>query len=178
MPSRVALPKIPRLPALDNTGRPDPKYFKLWDHITRDLKAGEKLSGGKPKPEVIYRKAEDALLTLASEWKQKLDQVTSSAPGQERTPPVMIVVCDNTNIAEYFYRQISGEELVKGDIPDDEDDEDETPRRRKKKPKAQKRYGAGLSGFPGLPTAAQPDVWRLCPRVTYLSLREQCSLSC
>jgi type III restriction enzyme len=141
--------KIPRLPALDNTGRPDPKYFKLWDHITRDLRAGEKLSGGKPKPEVIYRKAEDALLTLASEWKQKLDQVTSSAPGQDRTPPVMIVVCDNTNIAEHFYRQISGEELVKADIFDDED-EDETPKRRKKKPKAQKHYGAGLSGFPGL----------------------------
>jgi len=28
--------KIPRLPAIDNTGRPDPKYFKLWEHITRD----------------------------------------------------------------------------------------------------------------------------------------------
>ena len=54
--------KIPRLPAIDNTGRPDPKYFKLWDHITRDLKAGEKLSGGKPKPEVVHRKAEDAPL--------------------------------------------------------------------------------------------------------------------
>ena len=23
--------KIPRLPAMDNTGRPDPKYFRLWD---------------------------------------------------------------------------------------------------------------------------------------------------
>jgi type III restriction enzyme len=36
--------KFPRLPAIDNTGRPDPKYFKLWEYITRDLKAGEKLS--------------------------------------------------------------------------------------------------------------------------------------
>jgi type III restriction enzyme len=141
--------KIPRLPALDNTGRPDPKYFKLWEHITRDLKPGERLTGGKPKPAVIYRKAEDALLTLASEWKQKLDQVTLSAPGQDRTPPVMIVVCDNTDIAEHFYRSISGEELIKADIPDDED-EDETPKRRKKKAKTQKQYGAGLQGFPQL----------------------------
>ena len=76
--------KIPRLPAIDNTGRPDPKYFKLWDHITRDLKAGEKLSGGKPKPEVVYRKAEDALLTLAGEWKERFDQISAAAPGQER----------------------------------------------------------------------------------------------
>jgi type III restriction enzyme len=143
--------KIPRLPAIDNTGRPDPKYFKLWEHITRDLRSGERLNGGKPKPEVVYRKGEDALLTLAGEWKQKFDQVTSSAPGQDRTPPVMIVVCDNTDIAKHFYRAISGEELIEADAPDDEeDDEDETPKRRKKKPKAQKHYGTGLQGFPEL----------------------------
>ncbi len=143
--------KVPRLPAMDNTGRPDPKYFKLWEHITRDLRAGEKLTGGKPKPAVIYRKAEDALLTLAGEWKQKLEQVTLSAPGQDRTPPVMILVCDNTDIAKEFYRAISGEELIEADVPDeDEDDEDDAPRRRKKKQKAQKHYGTGLQGFPEL----------------------------
>jgi type III restriction enzyme len=143
--------KIPRLPAIDNTGRPDPKYFRLWEHITRDLKAGEKLTGGKPKPAVVYRKAEDALLTLAGEWKQKLDQVTLSAPGQERTPPVMIVVCDNTDIAQEFYRAISGEELVESDLPDDEgDDEGDAPKRHKKGLKAKKHYGAGLQGFPEL----------------------------
>lgn len=143
--------KIPRLPALDNTGRPDPKYFKLWDHIIRDLKPGEKLTGGKPKPAVVYRKAEDALLTLAGEWRQKLEQVASSAPGQDRTPPVMIVVCDNTDVAKEFYRAISGEELIEADAPeDDDDDDDETPKRRKKREKAKKHYGAGLPGFPEL----------------------------
>lgn len=143
--------KIPRLPAIDNTGKPDPKYFKLWEHITRDLKAGEKLTGGKPKPSVIYRKAEDALLTLAGEWKQKLEQVKSSAPGQDHTPPVMIVVCDNTDIAKEFYRAISGEEMIEADVVDDDDeDEDETPKRRQKKPKVKKHYGAGLQGFPEL----------------------------
>jgi type III restriction enzyme len=141
--------KIPRLPAIDNTGRPDPKYFKLWEHITRDLKPGEKLNGGKPKPEVIFRKAEDALLTLAGEWKQKFDQVKSSAPGLDRTPPVMILVCDNTDIAKHFYRAISGEETIEADVLDDEDD-DETPKKRKRKPKPQKHYGAGLTGFPEL----------------------------
>ena len=83
------------------------------------LRQARKLTGGKPKPEVVYRKAEDALLTLAGEWKQKFDQVISSAPGQDRTPPVMIVVCDNTDIAEHFYRAISGEELIEADVPDD-----------------------------------------------------------
>jgi len=143
--------KIPRLPAMDNTGRPDPKYFKLWEHVTKNLKAGEKLNGGKPKPEVVYRKAEDALLTLASEWKQKFDLIEKAYPGQDRTPPVMIVVCDNTDIAEHFYRMISGEELIAADLPDEEDeDEEETPKRKKKKAKPQKQYGQGLKGFPEL----------------------------
>jgi type III restriction enzyme len=143
--------KIPRLPAMDNTGRPDPKYFKLWEHITKNLKAGEKLNGGKPKPEVVYRKAEDALLTLASEWKEKFDLIQNAYPGQDRTPPVMIVVCDNTDIAEHFYRMISGEELIAADLPDEEDeDEEDTPKRKKKKAKPQKQYGSGLNGFPEL----------------------------
>ncbi|AWO87811.2 MULTISPECIES: DEAD/DEAH box helicase [Bradyrhizobium] len=142
--------KIPRLPALDNTGRPDPKYFKLWDHITRDLRAGERLTGGKPKPEVVYRKAEDALLTLAGEWKERLEQVQKSVPGQDQTPPVMIVVCDNTNIAERFFRAISGEELIETEALPDEDEDDGVPNRRKRKAKAVKQYGAGLPGFPEL----------------------------
>lgn len=138
--------KIPRLPAIDNTGRPDPKYFKLWDHITRDLRPGEKLNGGKPKPEVVYRKAEDALLTLAGEWKERFEQLQASTPGQDRTPPVMIIVCDNTDIAEHFHRIISGEEMIQADVQEDEDDDDDVPK-RKKKPKPQKRYQSGLQGF-------------------------------
>ena len=47
--------KIPRIPVSDTTGRPDPKYFALWKHITNNLQPGEKLPGGKPKPEVIWR---------------------------------------------------------------------------------------------------------------------------
>jgi type III restriction enzyme len=140
--------KIPRLPAIDNTGQPDPKYFKLWEHITRDLKAGEKLTGGKPKPEAVFRKAEDALLTLAGQWKERFQQLNNATPGQERTPPVMILVCDNTSIANHFHRMISGEEVI--EVEDVEDgDEDETPK-RKKKAKAKKNYSAGLQGFPEL----------------------------
>lgn len=143
--------KIPRLPAIDNTGRPDPKYFKLWEHITRDLKAGEKLTGGKPKPEVVYRKAEDALLTLAGEWKERFDLLQDATPGQDRTPPVMIIVADNTDIAKHFHRMISGEELIEADIAEDEDDDDDDDKpKRKKRPKPQKQYGSGLPGFPEL----------------------------
>ncbi len=151
--------KIPRLPAADNTGRPEPQFFKLWQHVTANLTSGERLPGGKPKPEVVYRKAEAALLTLAGQWKQRFDQVIAAAPGQDRTPPVMIVVCDNTDIAEHFYRTISGEEtvVIEIDDEDDADEEDAAPRRRKKA-KPVKRYGNGLSGFPELWNQAGAEV--------------------
>jgi type III restriction enzyme len=140
--------KIPRIPAIDNTGRPDPKYFKLWEHIMRGLRAGEKLNGGKPKPEVVYRKAQDALLTLAGMWKERLDQLEAASPGQERVPPVMIIVSDNTGIADHFHRQISGEEILEPEEDaDEEDDEDQS--RRRKKAKDIKRYGTGKV-FPDL----------------------------
>ena len=139
--------KIPRLPAIDNTGRPDPKYFKLWEHVTQDLRAGEKFAGGRPKPEVVYRKAEDALLTLAGEWKEKFEKVRNAAPGQDRTPPVLIVVCDNTDVATHLHGTISGEELVEADPADDPDGDAPGSRKR---PKLQKYYGAGLRGFPEL----------------------------
>ena len=103
--------KIPRLPVMDTTGRPDPKYFKLWKAITENLEPGERLPGKskRPKPEVVYREAEGALLQIASQWKERFLQMEAATPGQEHVPPVLILVCDNTDIAEVFYRKISGE---------------------------------------------------------------------
>lgn len=142
--------KIPRLPAIDNTGRPEPQFFKLWQHVTANLASGERLPGGKPKPDVAFRKAQPALLTLAGQWKERLAQIEAAAPGQDRTLPVMIVVCDNTEVAEHFHRMISGEEAVVVEADDDDDEEgDEAPRRRRKA-KPVKRYGNGLGGFPEL----------------------------
>jgi type III restriction enzyme len=134
--------KIPRLPAIDNTGRPDPKYFKLWEHITRDLQPGEKLPGGKPKPEVVWRKAEDALQTLAGQWKVEFERKLAARPGQEREPPVMILVCDNTQIAEHFHTQISGETILEADEVEEEDG-DENGGARRKKTRTTKVHGKG-----------------------------------
>ena len=135
--------KIPRLPVSDTTGRPEPKYFALWKYITERLQPGERLPGGKPKPDVIWREAEDALITLASQWQERFTYIQQATPGKERTPPVMIIVCDNTDIAEAFYRNISGEEMAES-IADDEDDADDegTPRKRKKA-KLKTVYGTG-----------------------------------
>jgi len=113
------LVKIPRLPVSDTTGRPDPKYFHLWHAITDDLKPGEKLPGrtGKPKPEVVYREAEGALQTLAGQWVERFNYIQEANDIKDKTPPVMIIVCDNTDVAEVFYRAISGESEIEVEVP-------------------------------------------------------------
>ncbi len=106
--------KIPRLPVLDDTkkkddvGRPDPKFFRLWRHIQDNLKEGDKI-GRRPKPESVLREAESALVTLASQWRTQYQSVRESTRGERPVPPVMIVVCDNTEISEVTYRHITGE---------------------------------------------------------------------
>ena len=123
--------KIPRLPVDDTTGRPEPRYFRLWRSIVDELQPGDRLTGraGRPKPEVIYEKAESALLTLAGQYEQRFEQIRDSSEGQDKTPPVMIIVCDNTDIAEVFYEKISGE--TKREVVDEEGGSRRGGRRKK-----------------------------------------------
>ncbi len=108
--------KIPRLPVSDTTGRPEPKFFRLWEAIQAEILPADRLPGKKPKPEAVYREAEDALNTLASQWKERFEYIQQASDAQEKTPPVMIIVCDNTNIAAHFFKKISGEEVVESDV--------------------------------------------------------------
>jgi len=116
--------KIPRLPVKDESdekdeiGRPDPKYFRLWRNITEKLKPKDRLANGRPKPDAILREAEGALLTLASQWKKRFDEIRTGVAGQEAIPPVLIVVCDNTEISEVVYQRISGEREIEVLSPD------------------------------------------------------------
>ncbi len=136
--------KIPRLPVSDTSGRPEPKYFALWRHITQGLQPGEKLPGGKPKPEVVWREAQDALLTLASQYKERFEIIQGARPGQDQTPPVLIIVCDNTDIARLFYERISGEQSVEAIAETDDDGEDdESSKPKKGKTKTRVVYGTG-----------------------------------
>ena len=142
--------KIPRLPVATNTGRPDPEFLKLWEYVNSRLQPGEKLNGGKPKPEAAWREAQPALNTLASQWRERYQYSQSAKPGQEFTPPVLIIVCDNTDIAQHFYQQISGEEeieIVDLAADDDDEDEDQPIKKRGKKPKTRTTYN-GSALFP------------------------------
>jgi type III restriction enzyme len=133
--------KIPRLPVSDTTGRPEPKYFHIWPHITENLQPGERLPGRgkKPKPEVVYREAEPALHTLAGQWVERFKYIQEATDEKDKTPPVMIIVCDNTDVAEVFFRNISGEQ----EIEVVEDDNSSGSRRKRKKKTKKTVYGRG-----------------------------------
>ena len=146
--------KIPRLPVSDTTGRPDPKYFKLWKNITENLPAGQRLSTGRPKPDVVWEKVQDALVQLAGEYKKTFEVVKAANDTALKSPPVMIVVCDNTDIAQVFFENISGqgemEQIVETDEKDEDGDGSGNGRSRKKRAKTQVSYGASRTSFPEL----------------------------
>jgi len=120
--------KIPRLPVSDESGRPDPKFFRLWEEIKLRLKqqGDANFIRGKPKPDAVWREAEPALAVLATQWQERFEYLRDAKPGQSFVPPVLIVVGDNTDIAQVFFEKISGETVE--EIPENleaEEDSDE-----------------------------------------------------
>jgi type III restriction enzyme len=103
--------KIPRIPVDDNTGALIPKYFRLWEAINQSLPASERqTSRRRAKPESVLREAEGALVTLASEWKKTFAEFQKSGFA---VPPVLLVVCDNTDLAKLIYEHISRGNVLK-----------------------------------------------------------------
>jgi type III restriction enzyme len=102
--------KIPRVPVDDNTGALIPKYFRLWEHINQQLPASERQTARRrAKPESVLREAEGALATLASEWKKTFEEFQRAG---SPVPPVMIVVCDNTDLAKLVHEHIARGEVL------------------------------------------------------------------
>ena len=82
--------KIPRVPMDDDTGDIIPRYFCLWEWINIHLPSSERQTARRrAKPEAVLREAEDALATLASEWKKTFDEFQKAG---SPVPPVMIAV--------------------------------------------------------------------------------------
>lgn len=97
--------KIPQVPVDDNTGEPDPRYFRLWKKINERLPPQDRETAKRrAKPEAVFRESEGALATLASEWKRTFEAWRKDGAD---VPPVMIVVCDNTKLSELVYERIA-----------------------------------------------------------------------
>ena len=103
--------KVPRVPVADDsmTGE-QPTYRDLWLRIREDLpRKGRKTDevGGAPKLPV---ELQGALLSLYGNYEKyyRLWEQNSEAHARGITPPVFIVVCNNTNVSKLVFDFIAG----------------------------------------------------------------------
>jgi type III restriction enzyme len=110
------LTKIPQLVVRDTTGATVPSYFNIWHWVLRQMNSSER--GGKkanPKPEAVLKYAHTPIVMLAGLWDQMRKDWLRERPADTR-PPVFIIVCKNTKIADVIYRWI-GENDPPAGIP-------------------------------------------------------------
>ena len=125
----AGLVKIPRVPVSDNTGADTPIFRNLWAHVRKDLpRRGvrrQELTNQRRLPAAL----EAALHTLYSNYEQSFEQwkAMEAQYGTGSTPPVFILVCNNTSVSKLVFDWISGWErqigedgatvAVKGELP-------------------------------------------------------------
>ncbi|MCB0953464.1 MAG: DEAD/DEAH box helicase family protein [Microthrixaceae bacterium] len=106
------LVKIPRVPVDDNAPQPDdlPTYRNLWLRIRDDLpKKGRRtdaVDGTEPR---LPGPLEGAIQSLYGNYEQSFQAwELTAADGAGSTPPVFIVVCNNTNVSKLVFDYIAG----------------------------------------------------------------------
>jgi type III restriction enzyme len=107
--------KVPRVPVADDSMQGEmPTYRDIWlrirDHLPKKGRGTKDESAtGDPK---LPRELEGALLSLYGNYEKYYRQWEQNTEARERgaTPPVFIVVCNNTNVSKLVYDWISGYE--------------------------------------------------------------------
>jgi type III restriction enzyme len=112
--------KVPRVPVADDSMVGEqPTYRDLWVRIREELpKKGRRTDAlnGEPKLPV---ELEGALQSLYSNYRKYYRQWEQNAEARSRglTPPVFIVVCNNTNVSKLVYDYIAGwEKTLKNNV--------------------------------------------------------------
>lgn len=112
------LVKIPQLAHSDPSGEEQAAYFNIWRWIMSKLTAAER--GGKranAKPEAVLRYAEHPIRLLALAWEELKEEWESE--GDDKRPPVLILVCKNTKLAAVIYEWLAEGKAPAGIPPAD-----------------------------------------------------------
>jgi type III restriction enzyme len=105
--------KIPRVPIADNAMTGDyPKYRNLWVDIREGLKDVRRGPEDAHKPPLLPGLLEGALKSLYGHYARKFAEweADQEARANGSTPPVFIVVCNNTNVSKAVFDYIAGYE--------------------------------------------------------------------
>ena len=112
--------KVPRVPVADDSMTGDqPTYRDLWLRIREDLpkKHGKTdVIGGEPQLPVELQGALHSLYGNYEKCYRKWEQ-NAEARAKGITPPVFIVVCNNTNVSKMVFDYIAGWEKQIGEQP-------------------------------------------------------------
>jgi len=98
------LVKIPQLAVRDCTGSEIPGYFNIWQWILQPGRLTASERGGKhasPKPEAILKWAHHPIAMLGGLWEETRRHWKETE--SEDRPPVFILVCKNTALANVIY---------------------------------------------------------------------------
>jgi len=130
--------KVPRVPVADNAMTCEsPTYRELYDRVRDDLKQiSRRPAGSEPALDMFPKELEGALLSLYANYEKSFQRWEQNTEARKRgvTPPVFIVVCNNTKISDLIYKWIAGYES-RTDIPvcPESDDAETGPKSREKK---------------------------------------------
>lgn len=97
------LVKIPQLAIRDTTGAEIPGYFNIWRWILQPGRLTPAERGGKhaaPKPEAVLKWAHTPIGMLAGLWEAEFAEWQKNG---EPRPPVFILVCKNTALANVVF---------------------------------------------------------------------------
>ncbi|AMV38779.1 BPTD_3080 family restriction endonuclease [Planctomyces sp. SH-PL62] len=105
--------KIPRVPVADNAMTGDyPKYRDLWVYIRDGLKDVRRGPADANTPPLLPGLLEGALKSLYGHYARKFAdwEADEESRANGGTPPVFIVVCNNTNVSKAVFDYVSGYE--------------------------------------------------------------------
>jgi len=111
------LVKIPQLAIRDTTGAEIPGYFNIWRWILQPGRLTPAERGGKhasPKPEAVLKWAHTPIGMLAGLWEVEREQWRKNG---EPRPPVFIMVCKNTALANVVFDWLANDKCPSGIPP-------------------------------------------------------------
>ncbi|MDK3161823.1 hypothetical protein QPK87_35515 [Kamptonema cortianum] len=108
------LVKIPQLAVRDTSGAEIPGYFNIWRWIMQPGRLTPAERGGKhatPKPEAVLKWAHTPIGMLAGLWEAEWELWKKRG---ESRPPVFIIVCKNTAMANVVYEWLANDKCPSG----------------------------------------------------------------
>ena len=103
--------KVPRVPVADNSMQGEqPTYRDLWTRIREHLPKKSRKKEEVVGEPIVPAELEGAIWSLYENYKAAYVRYEedSAAIASGRTPPVFIVVCNNTNVSKLVFEYISG----------------------------------------------------------------------